>query len=125
MPVVHAPTDPTHTLGGTTFTSLATPSRGGTGDTSLWRVAVAPGTAPTPHSLTREEIFVVLSGRADVIIDATSATAQTGDAIVVPKGVRFQLGNAGDEPLELLCCLPVGGQARLDDGTLLTPPWAQ
>ena len=53
------------------------------------------------------------------------ATAQTGDAIVVPKGVRFQLGNAGDETLELLCCLPVGGQARLDDGTLLTPPWAQ
>ncbi len=125
MPVVHAPTDPTHTLGGTTFTSLATPSRGGTGDTSLWRVAVAPGTTPTPHSLTREEVFVVLSGRAEVIIDATLARAETGDAIVVPKGVRFQLGNAGNEPLELLCCLPVGGQARLDDGTLFTPPWAQ
>ena len=125
MPVVHAPTDPTHTLGGTTFTSLATPSRGGAGDTSLWRVAIVPGTAPTPHSLTREEVFVVLSGRADVIIDATPARAETGDAIVVPKGVRFQLGNAGNEPLELLCCLPVGGQARLDDGTLFTPPWAQ
>ncbi len=125
MSVVHAPTEPTHALGGTTFTSLATPSRGGTDDTSLWRVSVAPGTPPTPHSLTREEIFLVLSGTADVTIDATRATAETGDAIVVPQGVRFQLGNATDQPLELLCCLPVGGQARLDDGTQFTPPWAQ
>ena len=125
MSVVHAPTAPTHALGGTTFTSLATPSRGGTDDTSLWRVSIAPGTPPTPHSLTREEIFVVLSGSADVIIDASRATARAGDAIVVPPGVPFRLANAADEPLELLCCLPVGGQARLDDGTQFTPPWAQ
>ena len=125
MPVVHTPTEPTHNLGGTTFTSLATPSRGGTDDTSLWRVSIAPGTPPTPHSLTREEIFVVLNGSADVIIGDTPSTARTGDAIVVPPDVRFQLSNATDQPLELLCCLPVGGQARLDDGTQFTPPWAQ
>jgi mannose-6-phosphate isomerase-like protein (cupin superfamily) len=125
MSVVHAPAAPTHALGGTTFTSLATPSRGGTDDTSLWRVSIAPGTPPTPHSLTREEVFVVLSGSADVIIADARSTARTGDAIVVPPDVRFQLANATDQPLELLCCLPVGGQARLDDGTLLTPPWAQ
>ena len=125
MSVVHAPTEPTHTLGGTMFTSLATPSRGGTDDTSRWRVNIAPGTPPTPPSLTREEIFVVLSGSADVTIDVTRASAQAGDAIVVPPGVSFRLVNAGDQPLELLCCLPVGGQARLDDGTQFTPPWAQ
>ena len=60
MSVVQAPSVPTHTLGGTTFTSLATPSRGSTTDNSLWRVQLAPGTTPTPHSLTREEIFLVL-----------------------------------------------------------------
>ena len=68
---------------------------------------------------------MVVSGTADVTIDAARAMAETGDAIVVPQGVRFQLGNATDQPLELLCCLPVGGQARLDDGTQITPPWAQ
>src|SRR6478735_8256055 len=125
MSVVHAPTEPTHALGGTTFMSLATPSRGGTDDTSLWRVSIAPGTPPTPHSLTREEIFVVVSGSADVTIDAARATAQAGDAIVVPPGVPFRLANAADQPLDLLCCLPVGGQARLDDGTQFTPPWAK
>ena len=125
MPVMHAPAEPTHRLEGTSFTSLATPSRGSTAETAIWRVAIEPGTKPTPHALTREEIFVVLSGSADVTIDAARATAQAGDAIVVPPGVPFRLANAADEPLELLCCLPVGGQARLDDGTQFTPPWAQ
>ena len=124
MPVIQAPAVPTHSLGGTSFTSLATPSRGST-DVSLWRVAIAPGTAPTPHSLTREEIFVVLAGTAEVIIDGSQATAEAGDAIVVPPETQFSLRNADDEPLELLCCLPIGGQARLKDGSLFTPPWAQ
>lgn len=125
MPVVPAPNAPTHTLGGTSFTSLATPTRGGSGDTSVWRVSMEPGTTPTPHSLTREEVFVVLSGTAEVTIDGHRATARTGDVVVVPSEVGFGLGNSTDEPLELLCCLPVGGQARLADGSLLTPPWAQ
>ena len=124
MPVIQAPPGPTHAVGGTSFTSLATPSRGST-DLSLWRVAIAPGTPPTPHALTREEIFVVLAGTAEVIIDDIAATAGIGDAIVVPPETRFSLANAGDEPLDLLCCLPIGGQARLGDGSLLTPPWAQ
>ena len=125
MPVVQAPEAPTHTLGGTSFTSLATPSRGRTTDNSLWRVQLAPGTKPTPHSLTREEIFLVLRGTAEVTIDGVQETAPSGSAIVVPRGVAFGLGNAGAEQLELLCCLPIGGQAQLGDGTLLTPPWAQ
>ena len=124
MPVIQSPTEPTHALGGTTFTSLATPSRGST-DLSLWRVVIAPGTEPTPHALTREEIFVVLSGTAEVIIDDDQARAEAGDAIVVPRETRFSLANAGDESLELLCCLPTGGQARLDDGSVFTPPWAR
>ena len=125
MPVVQAPTAPTHTLGDTSFTSLATPSRGNTTDNSLWRVEFAPGTAPTPHALTREEIFLVLRGTAEVTIGDTRETAAAGSAIVVPTGVPFGLGNPGADPLELLCCLPVGGQAQLGDGSLLTPPWAQ
>lgn len=125
MPVVQAPTAPTHTLGDTDFTSLATPSHGGTDDNSIWRVTMASGTTPTPHSLTREEIFVVLRGTAEVTIGGNRSRAQAGDTIVVPKEVDFALGNRSDEPLELLCCLPVGGQARLADGTLFTPPWAQ
>ena len=63
MAVIPAPTTPTHELGTTRFTSLATPQRGST-TTSVWQVEIAPGTPSTPHALTREEVFVVLAGRA-------------------------------------------------------------
>jgi len=124
MPVITAPADATHTLGSTRFTSLATPSRGSR-ETAVWRVDIAPGTPATPHSLTREEVFVVLDGMASVEIDGVCASAGPGDAIVVPAEVEFALSNEQDQPLRLLCCLPVGGQGRIAGGDPFTPPWAQ
>lgn len=123
MAVVPAPAAPTHEAGGALFTALATPSRG-TVDTSVWQVEIAPGTPATPHSLTREEVFVVLAGRASVHIGDENGEAGPGDAIVVPAGVPFELANITDEPLRALCCLPVGGQAQLADGSVFVPPWA-
>lgn len=124
MAVITAPADATHTLGSTRFTSLATPSRGSQ-ENSVWRVDIAPGTPATPHSLTREEVFVVLDGEAAVEIDGVCESALPGDAIVVPAGVDFALTNGGDRPLRLLCCLPVGGQGLIAGGEPFTPPWAQ
>ena len=123
MPVVPCPLAPTHELGGARFTSLATPSRGSS-DTSVWRVEIAPGTPGTPHQVTREEVFVVLGGRAEVRLGDTVSSAGPGDAIVVPAGVPFTLSSEGDETLRALCCLPVGGQGKLADGEPFTPPWA-
>jgi mannose-6-phosphate isomerase-like protein (cupin superfamily) len=123
MPVLTAPPTPTHDIGGARFTSLATPANGST-DTSVWLVEVDPGTPATPHELTREEVFVVLAGRAAVRIGDLHQQAGVGDAIVVPAGVPFALAAAGDEPLRALCCLPVGGQARMPGGEPFTPPWA-
>ena len=124
MPVLTAPAAPTHDLGGARFTSLATPSRGAT-DTAVWKVEILPGTPATPHALTREEVFVVLEGKASVRIAGNAGQAEAGDAIVVPPGTEFELANAGAGPLRLLCCLPVGGQARLADGSTFTPPWSE
>jgi mannose-6-phosphate isomerase-like protein (cupin superfamily) len=123
MPVVCAPIEPTHDLGDTRFTSLATPSTGTT-DTAVWRVELAPGTPATPHTLTREEVLVVLSGVATVRIGEALDSARAGDAIVVPAGAMFELSNWDDEPLRMICCMPVGGGARTADGTVFTPPWA-
>jgi mannose-6-phosphate isomerase-like protein (cupin superfamily) len=124
MPVLAAPAAPTHDLGDARFTSLATPSRGAI-DTCVWKVEILPGAPATPHSLTREEVFVVLEGTASVRIASDADQAHAGDAIVVPAGAVFELANAGTGPLRLLCCLPVGGQARLADGSTFIPPWAQ
>lgn len=124
MPVLTAPSSPTHVVGTTRFTSLATPTSGTT-HTSIWSVEIAAGTPATPHSLTAEELFVVTAGRAKVQMDDDESTAHPGDVIVIPPDTVFALVNDGDEPLHLLCCLPVGGQARMADGTTFTPPWSQ
>jgi mannose-6-phosphate isomerase-like protein (cupin superfamily) len=136
VPVVPAPTAPTHELPGTRFTSLATPSTAGATDTAVWLVEIEPGTPATPHSLTREEVFVVLEGRAVVRLGAEAgaagaagageaAEAGPSDAVLVPADVPFEITAAGPGPVRMLCCIPVGGRARLADGTLLTPPWSE
>ncbi|HEY6724903.1 MAG TPA: cupin domain-containing protein [Polyangiaceae bacterium] len=124
MPVLHAPERPTHELPGAKFTALSTPARGAV-DNSIWTVELAPGTPATPHQVTREEVFVVLSGTATVRLAGVEASASPGDAIVVPANTSFEISARGSEPLRALCCLPVGGQARLPDGQTFTPPWAQ
>jgi quercetin dioxygenase-like cupin family protein len=123
MPVLTAPPAPTHSLPGARFTSLATPTRGSR-HTSVWRVELAPGTPPTPHQLTREEVFVVLSGRARVRLGDDVREAGAGDTIVVPHDTPFEISALGDAPFEALCCMPVGGEARLEGGANFVPPWA-
>lgn len=122
MAIIPAPSTVTHDIGSTRFTSLATPTTGSK-ETSVWLVAIDPGAPVLPHKLTREEVFVVLEGRATVTIGNHESTAKSGDAIVVPVDTLFSLGNAGGTVLQLLCCLPVGGQAITEAGTF-TPPWA-
>lgn len=124
MPVLPAPPEPTHRVGGASFTSLATPSRG-SHSTSVWRVAIEPHTEGTVHRLTREEVFVLLSGTARVALGDAESTATEGDVIVVPPHTPFSLANPGDEPLVALCCLPVGGEAQLEGGQPFVPPWAR
>lgn len=123
MPVIRYTEGATHELPGTRFTSIATPSLGSS-ETALWNVEIEPGTAATPHVLTREEIFVVLDGVASVSLDGTTSRATAGDAIAVPPSTELVLANGGDVPLRLMCCLPVGGQAKVGDGDPFTPPWA-
>jgi quercetin dioxygenase-like cupin family protein len=124
MPIIRAPETFTHQLPHARFTSLVTPSRGGR-ETSVWRVQLSPGAPGAAHQLTREEVFVVLKGRARVRIGSEESVANEGDAIIVPPHTDFALESADDAPLEALCCLPVGGQARMAVGPAFTPPWAE
>jgi mannose-6-phosphate isomerase-like protein (cupin superfamily) len=124
MPVIPAPSSATHELPGARFTALVGPARGAR-DTSVWRVELAPGATPTPHQVTREEVFVILSGRARITIAGVESEASAGDAVLVPAHTPFSIACAGETPLGALCCLPVGGQAVLPGGEPFTPPWAQ
>jgi mannose-6-phosphate isomerase-like protein (cupin superfamily) len=123
MPVITAPASPSHELPGTRFTALASPSRGTT-ENSVWRVSLTPGTAPTAHCVTREEIFVITRGHGAATLDGKTHALGPGDTLVVPPRVAFSVEAHGPEPLEAIVCLPVGGQAMLPGGEPFTPPWA-
>jgi mannose-6-phosphate isomerase-like protein (cupin superfamily) len=124
MPISRNPNRHTHELPGARFTSLATPTRGSR-TTSVWRVELTPGTPGTPHELTDEEVFVVLEGRAKVRLAADTSEAGPGDCIIVPPNTPFSLEAVGASTFAAICCLPVGGRARLPDGKEFAPPWSE
>jgi len=122
MPVIFADQAPVFDAGANVVTGLAAPSRGAQ-DVCVWRVRFAPAEQSPVHSLTREETFVVLSGRLTVRFDDHAETGGPGDVLIVPAGPRFSLV-AEDGPAEALCVMPVGGQAVVE-GAAFTPPWAE
>jgi len=122
-PLVAATDAPIYTMHAVTFTGLAAPSRGAA-ESAVWIVTIPPGVDPTPHSLTREEVFVGLSGRARATLAGHSYELHEGCGFVVPADTEFSLANPYDEPFRAVVVLPVGGQARVGEMTF-TPPWAE
>jgi len=122
-PLVAAGDAPTYTMHEVTFTGLAAPSRG-TSESAVWIVSIPPGVEPASHSLTREEVFVGLSGRARATLGGKIYELHEGCAFVVPAHIEFSLANPYGEPFRAVVVLPVGGQARIGE-TTFTPPWAE
>ena len=105
------------------FTGLAAPSRGSAG-LCTWRLTVDPGIGgDAPHTLDRDEVFLVLSGSVQVTPDGDKLEA--GDAVVVPAGEPIALTNLGDGTAELYVAITAGFTGTLADGTTIQPPWAQ
>ncbi len=124
MTIIHSADAPTFQVPGVHFTGLASPRRGAR-ETCAWRVSIAPGTEPTTHRVTREEIFVAVAGAAEVHINGAVHALAAGDAAIIPADTDFALGNAGAEPFEAVVVLPVGGQAMHPGSAPFTPPWAE
>lgn len=124
MPLIHAHETTSHSIGSIRFTGLAAPSKGSI-DNSVWRISVAPGTAAHgTHQVTREEVFVALSGSADISLGGRALTLAAGATLVLPADTDFSLANSGDIPFEAVVVLPVGGQAVLPGQAPFVPPWA-
>ncbi|MEU7001665.1 cupin domain-containing protein [Nonomuraea sp. NPDC046570] len=124
MPVISGATAPTFTVPHVTAHGLAAPSRGAK-ETCAWRFTMDPGAPANPHTVDREEIFVLISGRALAALEGEEHHLVAGDALIVPAGTSFALGNPHDEPLEMVAVLPVGGRAHMPGKEAFVPPWAQ
>ena len=123
MPIIERDAQRHHALPSARFHTLASPSLGSE-ETSVWRVHLQAGTPGFPHRVTREEIFVVVSGSATASLDGTAHHLSAGSTLVLPAGVELSL-ETGTEALEAIVCLPVGGQGIVGDGEPFTPPWAE
>jgi quercetin dioxygenase-like cupin family protein len=125
VPVVHAADAVIHDMHGSRFTSYAAPSLGSQ-ELAAWRIEVPPGSPGLPHTITREEVFYVLSGTLLVSIgDAPAAQSKPGDAIVVPPGATLNIENPGDEPALAWVTTTAGLEATLPDGSTISPPWVR
>ena len=114
---------PRFQIPGAEFIGLAAPSRGAK-ETAVWRLRLSPGSAPTVHRLTREEVFVALAGAARATLAGKSFDLTAGAALIVPPDTDFALEAVGEEPFEAVVAMPVGGMARFAEGAAFTPPWA-
>jgi quercetin dioxygenase-like cupin family protein len=124
MPIISGASAPTFTAPQISCVGLAAPSRGAK-ETCAWRATLEPGATGQEHSVDREEVFVALSGTGTVTLQGAESTLGPGDALVVPAHTPFKLANPGDEPLELVCVLPVGARAHMPGQDPFTPPWAE
>ncbi|MFG1792651.1 cupin domain-containing protein [Nocardia sp. NPDC049149] len=124
MPLIKSADAPTFQAPLMTAVGLAAPSRGST-ENSVWRFTMHPGNPGHAHAVSREEIFVAVSGRARVTIDGETRDFCGGDALVVPAETVFSIAVPGDEPFEAVAILPVGAYAQAPGGDPVSPPWAQ
>ena len=121
MPVISPASAPVFDTGAAHITGLAAPSRGST-DIAAWRLRLRADKPSPLHSLTHEEVFVVLEGAVTAQFSDREETATAGGALIVPANEAFSLVALG-APAEAVCVLPVGGAATVGDETF-TPPWA-
>jgi mannose-6-phosphate isomerase-like protein (cupin superfamily) len=123
MQVIRADEAPRFHLPGVEFTGYAAPARGSAG-LCTWRLTVDVGHGgDAPHTLDRDEVFMVLSGTICLADDGERLGP--GDALVVSAGDAIQVSNPGAEPAEVIVAIPAGFSAMGADGTSFgTPPWA-
>lgn len=96
--VTRAAEAPQFDLQGAHFTVLASPSLGSEG-LCTWRLRLAAGPRDdAPHTLDRDEVFMVLSGTVQITPGGEKLSA--GDAAVVPAGEPIQVRNLGDDDAE-------------------------
>lgn len=76
-----------------------------------WEVIKAPfegawcvvrsGTRSTPHSHHEHELFITISGQADIVINGERHPVQKGDLISIPVGAEHYIANEYDEDFHM------------------------
>jgi quercetin dioxygenase-like cupin family protein len=121
---VFSPNDSTdYTTHGSSFAAYVNSARGSS-QLCAWRLTVPPGTAGVAHRPNREEVLLVLEGTLHVTLDDGSKQLGAGSVVHVPAGALLRIGSGADGGSAWVTTTP-GLTATTEDGTVITPPWAQ
>jgi mannose-6-phosphate isomerase-like protein (cupin superfamily) len=107
---------------GSRFESFVRTARGSDA-LCAWRLEVAPDTAGVSHRPSREEVILVLSGSATIVIDGVAADVAAGDVVHVPTGSELAV-DGGPDGATAWVTTTAGLTARIGE-TTIAPPWAQ
>lgn len=109
-----------------TMTTLASPTQGGSGALSMWRVDMAAGQSGPEHVFDVEQAWHLLDGAAAVVVDGRAIELSAGDTVVVPAGSPRQVSTTAGAAF--VVAGPAGGLATpLGGGTPepVAPAWIQ
>lgn len=123
MPVIRSSEAVTHEIHGARFISHATPLTGSK-ELCAWRGEIPAGTKAPAHTVNREEIFHLLEGELLITLDDDTHRITAGDTLIINPGATLAVENPTDRTAISWVTTSIGLQAKLADGTIITPPWA-
>ncbi|WP_406376728.1 cupin domain-containing protein [Streptomyces sp. NBC_00647] len=123
MPVVRSSEAVVHEIHGGRFLSHAAP-RSGSKELCAWRTEIPAGHKAPVHTVSREEIFHLLSGELLVTLDGVTERIAAGDTVIITPGATVGIENPAQETAVSWVTTSIGLRAELADGSVLTPPWA-
>jgi quercetin dioxygenase-like cupin family protein len=121
MPVESAADHPTFTLGTTTITSFAAPSRGAD-EVALYRADLPPNGGLPPHHHDHMDVFTVVAGGGVFHIDDDTFDLVLEDSVMVPIGAVHYL-EAGPEGASIVVTMLPGTKLVRADGSETVPAW--
>ena len=113
----------TFKLPSVTFTGMVSPKHGAL-QNAAWKVSISPKTGGVPHSMSREEVFLVTKRQGEATTGGKVHALKPGDSFIVPACTNFRLANNSDTLFEAVAISPVGGQTIVGDEAPFTPPGA-
>ncbi|MFI1766491.1 cupin domain-containing protein [Streptomyces sp. NPDC020800] len=123
MPVVRSSEAVTHEIHGARFVTYANP-RTGSKELCAWRGEIPAGTRAPAHTVSREEIFLLLVGELLITLDGRSERISAGDTVIINPGATLAVENPTDHTAISWVTTSVGLTAEMTDGTRINPPWA-
>ncbi|MFF2851839.1 cupin domain-containing protein [Streptomyces sp. NPDC058001] len=124
MPVVRSSDAVVHEMHGARFVSYAS-SASGSAELCAWRGEIPAGTKAPAHTVSKEEIFHLLTGSLLITLDGHTESLTAGDTAIVPPGATLTVENPTPEPATTWVTTSHGLTARLAGGTVISPPWAR